>query len=62
MRLEDLDRYRRLANAEFAAGSRCWATEDQRPAMVVAKEDMLWFLRCADLVEEMANQAAPLLR
>ena len=62
MRWEDLERYRRAANASFAPGSGCWAGEEKRPAMIVAKDDMLWFLKCADFVKKIGSEASGLTR
>ncbi|MDE2104137.1 MAG: hypothetical protein KGL39_43265 [Patescibacteria group bacterium] len=62
MKWDDLQKYRRNAISTFAPGSGCWIGEDKRPAMIVAQEDMVWFLRCVDLVEEIEIRAAQLIR
>jgi hypothetical protein len=62
MKFEDLERYRQAVRAEFAPGSGCWTGEAKRPAMIVAKDDMAWFLKCADLVDRLASDASALIR
>jgi len=39
-----LEKLERSARAQFAPGHGHWIGDDRKPAMSIAKEDMLWLL------------------
>ena len=59
MKLEDLRRYQSAADSPGDTGLQ---HTDGQHVMVVAKEDMRWFLKCAALIEEIEIKSSALVR